>query len=558
MNASSLPTTTDDNAWFDEARFGLFIHWGIYSLLGGEWRGHEVPSIGEWILKNAQIPVADYVALAKDFTASGYDPAFYAALARRAGMKYVVITTKHHDGFALYDSAVSDWNVTASAAGRDLIGPLAEAVRREGLRFGAYYSQSQDWVHPGGAVAMGSTWDPQQAGDYDVYLRETALAQVRELIERYDPSILWWDTPVDMTPERARPFAELLAEHPRILSNDRLGGGVPGDTITPEQHIPPRGYPGKRFEVCMTMNDTWGFKKNDHNWKSVRQLLRNLSDIASKGGNFLLNVGPTAEGEIPPESVERLEAIGRWMDVNGEAIHGTQAGPFPRRLSWGRVTRKTNVRQAVWYLHVWDWPPDGRILLPTVDATPVAARLLGGEAAISWKPSPEGLVLLLEGRPSHPDVSVVRVEFTSEPSVTQSEFVPPDVEGRIRLSPLDADAHGHWDGNIQLKEEADGMYLGDWRKANWFLSYQLHVPKAGLWTLQAEVMVEAPVRVKVVVNGHEKQTFIQATGAEWKVISLEGIDLPKGDTRMDVRAVEEGWTPLSVRHLTLIPVRALS
>ena len=344
--AETLPPATPGTAtavaaaertqWFREARFGLFIHWGVYAVPAGEWQGKAVGGIGEWIMRNGKIPVADYRAFAQNFTAAKYDPQAWARLARTAGTKYVVIGAKHHDGFALYDSAASDWNaVQASSAKRDLIAPLAKAVRAEGLKFGCYYSQSQDWINPGGAKFGGArSWDPAQDGDYDTYLQKCALLQVRELIERYDPAIIWWDTPVNMTKARAKPFGDVLAQHPNIITNDRLGEGYNGDTKTPEQHIPPRGYPGELFEVCMTMNDTWGFKKNDNNWKSVRQILRNLSDISSKGGNFLLNVGPTAEGEIPAASIERLEAVGRWMAVNSEAIYATDAGPFPRRLPW--------------------------------------------------------------------------------------------------------------------------------------------------------------------------------------------------------------------------------
>lgn len=298
----------------------MFIHWGVYAVPAGEWQGKPVGGIGEWIMRNGKIPVADYRAFAKDFTAANYDPQAWARLAHTAGMRYVVITGKHHDGFALYDSAVTEWDsVNASGAGRDLLAPLAKAVRAEGLKFGIYYSQAQDWTHPGGA---NGNWDPAQKGDYDQYLQNIALPQVREIIDRFDPAIIWWDTPVNMTKERAKPFGDFLAQHPAIITNNRLGGGYNGDTKTPEQHIPPRGYPGDLFEVCMTMNDTWGFKKNDLNWKSVRQILRNLSDISSKGGNFLLNVGPTADGRIPDASIERLEAVGRWMKVNFEAKIG--------------------------------------------------------------------------------------------------------------------------------------------------------------------------------------------------------------------------------------------
>ncbi|MBC8010553.1 MAG: alpha-L-fucosidase [Burkholderiales bacterium] len=556
--ASTASTASDRTQWFREARFGLFIHWGVYAVPAGEWQGKPVNGIGEWIMKNGKIPVADYRAFAKDFTAANYDPAAWAALARRAGMKYVVITSKHHDGFALYDSAASDWNaVKASGAARDLLAPLAAAVRTEGLKFGLYYSQAQDWTNPGGAKA-GNTpdWDPAQTGDYDAYLQTVALPQVREIIERYDPAIIWWDTPTGMSRERVKPFADLMTKHSEILNNDRLGVGFHGDTSTPEQYIPPRGYPGKMFEVCMTMNNTWGFKKNDTAWKSVRQLLRNLSDISSKGGNFLLNVGPTAEGEIPAASIERLEAVGRWMDVNAESIHATEAGPFPRRLPWGRVTQKRAADGATTlYLHVWEWPADGRVLLPTVAQAPRAARLLAGSAAVSTKPSPEGLVVLLPTSAPDPDVSVVRLDFPAAVTVTQEPFLTPGPDGRVTFGAADADAHGHWDGNIQLRDSGPDAYLADWKNPKWKLEYALKTRAAGKWTVSAEVAAPVATPLVLAVGKTETPAAVEATGPglAWKTVTLGVIELPAGETAFELRGAPKGWKGLSLRHVWLTP-----
>jgi alpha-L-fucosidase len=544
--------------WFDEARFGLFIHWGVYAVPAGEWQGKPVGGIGEWIMKNGQIPVADYQSFAQQFTAAQYDPAAWAKLARTAGMKYIVITSKHHDGFALYDSAVSDWDVMASGAKRDLLSPLAEAARKEGLKFGLYYSQAQDWNHPGGAKAGNKGWDPAHEGDYDLYLQKIALPQVKEIIARYQPDILWWDTPVNMTPERAKPFADFMALHPGIINNNRLGGGFKGDTKTPEQHIPPRGYPGERFEVCMTMNDTWGFKKNDHNWKSVRQILRNLSDIASKGGNFLLNVGPTAEGEIPVESIERLKAVGRWMDVNGEAIHGTQAGPFPRRLPWGRVTQRANADGSVTlYAQVWDWPEDRSILLPTLTTKPRSAKWLQGGQVAQVSTTKEGLRVGLPAQPVDVDVSVLRLDFAAPITVTQQAFIVPGADGRVAFSALDADAHGHYDGNIQVRGSGEDAYLTDWKNPKWNLEFQLKAPAAAKWTVLAEVASTEGTAVELEAAKKAVTCHVPATGPglTWTKVSLGVIELPAGETSFFFKGPKEGWKGLSVRHVWLEPVK---
>ncbi len=560
--AAPQASSSERLKWFTDARFGMFIHWGIYAVPAGVWNGRSIAPKqgGEWILKLLNIPIADYKGFGKDFTAAKYDPAAWARLAKEAGMKYVVITAKHHDGLALYDSAASDWNVVqATAAKRDLIAPLEKAVRAEGLKFGLYYSQSQDWTNPGGGIyGNGPTWDPAQRGDYDAYLQKVAAPQIEEILTRYHPDIIWWDTPVSMNPARVKPFADLLAKlSPEIISNNRLGSGFKGDTKTPEQHIPARGYPGELFEVCMTMNDTWGFKTRDENWKSVRVLLRNLSDIASKGGNFLLNVGPNAEGEIPAASVERLQAMGRWMKVNGEAIYGTEAGPFPRRLEWGRATQKRNASGGVTlYLHVWDWPEDGRILLPTLKETPTAGRVLATGEKVTSASTAEGLVVTLPKTAPDPDVSIVALEFSGPLTVTQEALVSPGPDGRIALTALDADASGSLGGNIKVEGRGVDAFLTQWTDPAWRLDYRVKTPAAHAWTVLAEVATADPVQLTLDVKKVVTPVAVAATGGPgaWKTVELGRIDLPAGETGFSIVPVKEGWKgSLSLRRVWLTP-----
>jgi len=547
--------------WFREARFGMFIHWGVYSALAGQWQGKPVWLAGEWIMFTGKIPVAGYKESAKGFTAANYDPKAWARLARTAGMKYVVITSKHHEGFALYDSAASDWNaVKASAAGRDLLAPLAAAVRAEGLKFGCYYSQVQDWINPGGGRFKHTpAWDPAQRGDFDQYLQKIALPQVREILDRYQPDIFWWDTPGDMSKERAQPFADVLAQHPSIISNDRLGGGFKGDTITPEQKIPPHGYPGKIFEVCMTMNNTWGFKADDTAWKSVRQLLRNLSDISSKGGNFLLNVGPTADGRIPEASVERLEAVGRWMQVNGEAIYATEASPFYRRLpTWGRITQKSaDTGATTLYLHVWDWPKDGRLVLPGLSQQPSAGALLANGVAVTAQASAEGLVVNLPEHATDPEISVVRLQFPG--AVTLNEY-PPDADGRIVLTALDADRTGGRTGNFKLSSSGADTYVADWKDADWTLDYRVTVPTAGSWQVSAEFASAEPS--KLILRSTKTIAKITvpsgADATRWHTEALSTLNLPAGEQTLQLQGEKDGWkVGPNVRRLWLTPVPAV-
>ena len=413
--------------WFREARFGLFIHWGVYAVPAGVWQGK--PTGAEWIMNQGKIPVADYKAFAKDFTAAKYDPEAWAQLAADAGMKYVVITAKHHDGFTLFDSAYSDWNAAkASGARRDLIAPLAAAVRQRGLKFGTYYSQSQDWVNLGGGKGRTAPWDEEQKkGDFDVYLKTIALPQVRELLDKFNPDILWWDTEYSMTPERARPFFDLVVAHPHLIHNSRLGGGVLGDFRTSEQRIPASAMLGRALEVNMTINNSWGYRADDLKWKSAQQLIRNLSDITSKDGNYLLNVGPTAEGVIPQPEVDRLLAIGRWMKLNSEAVYSTRGGLYAQPLDWGRTTYKTKPDGGTTlYLHVWIWPADGKILVPGLKQLPRSARLLAVGAPVVATPAEAGLVVTLPGAAPDPDVSIAVLEFDHPLEIANTAALPTD------------------------------------------------------------------------------------------------------------------------------------
>lgn len=390
--------------WWREARFGLFIHWGVYAVPAGTYKGQKINRIGEWIMNRGKIPVADYKQFASQFNPVKYDPEAWVKMAKDAGMKYIVITAKHHDGFALFDSKASEWDmVDATPYGKDLLKPLAEACRKQGIKLGFYYSHAQDWVNPGGAAARKVTsegwanpdsatidaytaaheghWDPAQTTKTMAqYIDEVSVPQVRELLTNYgDVAVLWWDTPTGMTDAFAQKLNEQLKLQPHIITNDRLKrSNFPGDYKTPEQRIPNLSeLDGKDWETCMTMNETWGYKSYAHNWKSDTTLIRNLVDIASKGGNYLLNIGPKADGSIPTESIGLLAQVGKWMKVNGDAIYGTTASPFGL-LPWGRCTKKETGSNTELYFAVFEWPKDGKLILPAISNQLVSASWLGG------------------------------------------------------------------------------------------------------------------------------------------------------------------------------------
>lgn len=403
--------------WWKEARFGMFVHWGVYSVPAGTYQGKQIGGIGEWIMFYGKIPIAEYKQYAKQFNPVKYDPDAWVRMAKDAGMKYIVITSKHHDGFALFDSKVTDWDIVdATPYGKDLLKPLAEACRRHGLKLGFYYSQAQDWTHSGGAVYDNSEWDDAHKGDMNEYIKTIATPQVKEILTNYgDIAVLWWDTPRNMTKERADMLLPLIRLQPGILTNNRLGGGYKGDFSTPEQHIPATGLPID-WETCMTMNDTWGFKSYDHNWKSTEMLVRNLIDIASKGGNYLLNVGPTAEGEFPAPSIERLREIGVWMKTNGEAIYGTTASPF-QHLAWGRCTKKVRQDDVTLYLHVFHWPKDGKLHVPGLHSEVRSARLLDGGQKLTTTATDAGVTVMLPAKVPDAIASVIVLELEGKLNV---------------------------------------------------------------------------------------------------------------------------------------------
>ena len=379
-------------AWWREAKFGMFIHWGLYAVPAGTYDGKQVPGIGEWIMNRGKIPVADYAKFAEQFNPVKFNADEWVQTAQDAGMKYMVITTKHHDGFAMFHTGVDGYNIfDATPFKRDPIAELADACRRKGMKLGFYYSQAQDWHHPGGE-AIGGHWDKAQDGDFDAYLQNVAVPQVKELLSNYGPvAVLWFDTPKSMTAQRASLFLPVLALQPQIIFNNRLGGGVKGDTETPEQHIPPKGYPGEDWETCMTMNNTWGFKSYDTNFKPTQTLLRNLIDIASHGGNYLLNVGPTSEGLIPQPEVDRLKEVGAWLKVNGDAIYGSGPTLFGDEAGSYSDTEKDKKTGKPLFITKWEWRcttkpgkifielfkwPDGKFELDGVKDTVKKAYLL--------------------------------------------------------------------------------------------------------------------------------------------------------------------------------------
>jgi len=413
----------DRMAWWREARFGMFVHWGLYSVLAGEWGGRT--DYAEWIRNNAKIPLDEYEKLLGRFNPTEFDADRLAAMAADAGAKYLVITTKHHDGFCLFDTKQGGFNVMHTPYKRDIMRMVADACRHHGIR-PCWYHSIMDWHHPD--YLPRRDWErgirPVDGAQFERYVRYLH-AQVEELLTHYgDVGVMWFDGEWESTwtrelglalADRCRSLAPNLIVNSRVAPKQssglkaKLARAEIGDFSTPEQEIPDRGIPGVDWESCVTMNENWGFNRADHDFKSVPKLVGMLVETASKGGNLLLNVGPTGEGLVPPESVDRLEGIGRWMRVHAEAIRGTEASPFESSLF--RATRKGKVL----YAFVPEWPVSRELLLAGVRSAPGRAWMMGDAARtpLVVRRVDAGVVVSLPDHATDPVCSVLACEFGS-------------------------------------------------------------------------------------------------------------------------------------------------
>ena len=339
---ASSPAKMRGHESFNQQKYGMFIHWGLYSQLGGVYKGKKMeeggtgPRVAEWVMRRKEIPRAEYAKLADSFNPTRFNAEEWVEVAKAAGMKYMVITSKHHDGFALFDSDVSDFNVVdASPFGRDIIRELEQACEKAGIAFGVYYSHSIDWKDGGDAgikdygpekpekKVFANYFDPAPV-KFDDYITHKALPQVQELVDNYKLCEIWLDTPIYIPARHSFAFYKTIYDaDPEILVNQRIGNhfgdfGIPGDNVIPDQ------INKDAWECVATTNNSWGYKSYDDDWKKPIEILYWLVANVSKGGNLLLNVGPDGRGVMPPEAVANLREVGKWLKVNGAAIYGTK------------------------------------------------------------------------------------------------------------------------------------------------------------------------------------------------------------------------------------------
>jgi alpha-L-fucosidase len=548
--------------WWRDAKFGMFIHWGLYAVPADSTDRAGNKGIGEWYFSNKQMQIRDYERFAGQFNPVKFDARQWVKIAKGAGMKYIVITSKHHDGFCMFDSKLTDYTITkATPFRRDPLKELAEECRKQGLTL-CFYHSIMDWHHPD--YLPRRPWEaanrPTAGASLPRYVTYME-GQLRELLTNYGRvGGIWFDGGWEHTPQelRSAEVNRMIRElQPGIIINDR--NHLPEDHSTPEQTIPANALPGGRlWETCMTMNDTWGFAKNDANWKPTDDLLRKLCDIASKGGNFLLNVGPTGEGEIPEASVERLARVGEWMKVNGRSIYGTTKSPFRRLPFDGRCTRKGNTL----YLQVFSWPA-GELTLSGLQ-TPIrsARALAGGERLRVTSATGEGGVVTLRiPRPKQLDplATVIELKLDGPPVVASVVTAqPPAADGSFILIAKDAEIHGQ----TAAYESGGGKdNIGFWTNAADWVSWPVAVPRAGRYTVEVTYACPNDEAGTAYSVGLERGPIVGGTTrgtGSWTAFQSERLsgtlDLVAGKQDLQVRVTRKGpGAVMNLQRLVLQP-----
>ncbi len=590
-------------AWWREARFGMFIHWGVYASFAGNYDGPTTlspdkmpyyscfapsminpdgtlkidPATGkeytrgqyaEWIMFAAQIPRANYLEKAySSFKAENYNAKEWVRMAKDAGMKYIVITSKHHDGYTLMKGVPGyGINDPESQIKKDVLGELVTEARAAGLKIGFYYSQTLDWLNPGGMGWIPQNTTPDKKASYEdrsKYVDNIVVPHLEKMVKDYGVDVIWWDMGGDSSPEfryRTLKAVKNIAGAERLLFNPRLEDHMSADFKTPEQNIPnmPATGDGTDWETCMTMNDNWGYCAHDFRWKTTQDLLTKLIDIVSKGGNFLLNIGPKADGTFPQESVDRLSQIGQWTKVNGEAIWGTTANPFPTPPAWGKVTQKVGTDgKTTLYFHVLNWPANGKLEIPCLHRMPNSVEILGNDATIT--PAIENRNLVLNGLPTTAPHAISTTIKMVLDELTETDFaLLCDNSGKFKLTPDNASSvkdlivqnmpsnFGGWSSSV--KEYISG------KGAEWII----YVPNNTEYSISGELMAVENGTLNIDVNslrtdcGYTASTLYDIQNFSTK------ISLPAGTHRLQITRTStvDKWNYINLRSLILTPENA--
>ncbi|QGY42536.1 alpha-L-fucosidase [Maribellus comscasis] len=557
---------TERLQWWNDARFGMFIHWGPYSQLAGEYKGERIDGIAEWIMKHAKIPVNEYRELAHEMNPIKFDAGKWVQLAKATGMKYIVITAKHHDGFAMYKSEVSPYNIVDwTSFNRDPLKELSQACAKEGIKFCVYYSHREDWDHPGG---YGNNWDYDNdwgshlynQENFRKYLEEKAKPQLRELLTNYGPiGLVWFDRGM-YTQEQGFEFVNLLHNlQPSILVNGRVGNydqEILGDYQNMNDNGTPPGGIEEYWESPQTLNDTWGFSKYDTNWKTPEYVIQRLLEIVSRGGNYLLNIGPKGNGEIPDATIEIFSKVGPWVKRNAESIYGTTANPFGE-LPWGYCTVNGNKL----YLFIRDWPQDGVLMVHGLkNAVTSAYMLLNKTSKLAVSQNEKQTQISLPKSPIDDPISVLVLEIDGCPRVDPPIVLQGD-SGLIRLDYLKVITQGKTKTRFNRK---GGFHISKWTGPEDTAEWLIHVNEPGKFKINITYAAnkeweQQPFEITIGKSNIERHVVYTGDWYNYHEFPSGYIDLPNaGEYTLTIRPKVSGRTFLMyLQSITLSPVKKI-
>ncbi|UXX79853.1 alpha-L-fucosidase [Reichenbachiella carrageenanivorans] len=471
-----------DYKWYQQAKFAMFIHWGLYSDLAGEWQGEHYFGINEWIMKRAQIPTVEYKKMSAQFNPVDFDADAIAQLAVDAGMKYLVITAKHHDGFALFDTKASDFDVMdATPFKRDIVKELAEAARAKGLKFGFYYSQTQDWTEKNG---YGNTWDYNwEEADFDKYLKKKALPQIKELLTNYgEIGCIFFDTPGPIKESQVLQIKDMVEKYqPNCLINSRIGQGL-GDFVSMGDNQIPNKPLGGLWETPDTHNNTWAYSKLDINWKTPEEIVHRLINVITKGGNYMFNIGPTGQGTVPEMSSEILRNAGDWIKNHEEAIYQTVPVDIGGQSGLGATRSKDKT-----YIFIKEWPDDGRVWLPSITGGVSKAYFLDNDEPVEFKQLTRASCLMVPIAKHEAIASVIVLEHENDGLTFQKDKMLSSGVSNI-LYPHEAVVSGAEQGEERWMEIFGDWHsvatLTNWKEKGSQAQWTIQVPKPGLYTIE--------------------------------------------------------------------------
>ncbi|MEG1071384.1 MAG: alpha-L-fucosidase [Akkermansia sp.] len=552
--------------WWRDAKFGIFIHFGPYAVMGGEYKGKVPHACAEWIKNFGNVPNDEYRENAKHLTLEKFDANAWVKAIKDAGAKYIVITTKHHDGFCMFDSALTKYDIKdATPYGKDFMKELSGACKKQGIKFCTYYSVLE-WDNP----ELESTPNENKA-KYLPYMK----GQLAELIGKYGTELLWFDGEWDAwwKEEDGREIYNYLRTlKPNLVVNNRITkarqgmggmnaeGRFGADFGTPEQEVPDSGISGVDWESCITMNHSWGFAKHDNDWKTTKDLLHQLIDTNSKGGNYLLNLGPRPDGTIPETSLKRLKEMGKWMKVNGKSIYGTTHSPFDK-MPWGRATQKGDLT----YLFIYEWPENGQLKVPFKSkGKSVVSALSTPNKPLAWKQTPQGMVVDLKGVVKDSLATVLVLKGTGK----VISGVMPEKDGTLLLSPDQAKLSG----GLKVEESGNAGTLvgaaekrikniGWWTSEKGQAQWQVNVPKNGTYKVTIDFACDngtGGTPVKIETGGSTLDWKVAETGSwnTYQTKELGTIQLKEGKQTIKVVSMAKSKEGVvNIRSIILTPIK---